>query len=105
MIADHMTGIELVRDYCEAALGRFVRGPQETAKPVTGPDDPSNYYRVPRPGILWNGDAGPELPRDGGRKRPHKPGDASAAKPRNAQAGSGGREETAFAAAASPTSE
>ena len=63
------TCIELVRDYCEAALGRFVRDPQETAKPVTGPDDPSNYYRVPRPGILWNGDAGPRLPEDGGRKR------------------------------------
>ena len=99
------TCIELVRDYCEAALGRFVRDPQETAKPVTDPDDPSNYYRVPRPGILWNGDAGPELPRDGGRKRFLKSRDASAANPQDTQADSGGREETAFAAAASPTSE
>lgn len=63
------TCIELMRDYCEAALGRFVRDPQETAKPVTDPEDPSNFYRVPRPGILWNGDHGEPLPEDGGKQR------------------------------------
>ena len=61
--------IELLEDYCEAALGRFVRDPQETAKPVTNPGDSSNYYRVPRPGILWNGDHGEPLAEDGGQKR------------------------------------
>ena len=95
------TCIELLRDYCEAALGRFVRDPQETARPAADPGNPSNYYRVPRPGILWNGDSDPGLPQDGGRKRPLKPGGAAAAKPQNAPAGgSGGREETAFAVAA-----
>ena len=68
-----------MQDYCETALGRFVRDPQETAKPVTNPDDPSNYYRVAQPGILWNGDTGPWLPQDGGKKRRLK-------KPRNAPA-------------------
>ncbi|MDE0387338.1 MAG: site-specific DNA-methyltransferase [Rhodospirillales bacterium] len=63
------TCIELLQDYCEAALGRFVRDPQETAKPVNNPEDPSHYYRVPRPGILWNGDVGSKLPRDGGKRR------------------------------------
>lgn len=72
--------IELLPDYCEAALGRFVRDPQETAKPVTNPEDPSNYYRVPRPGILWNGDHGEPLPKDGGKKRRLKPEKASAGK-------------------------
>ena len=68
--------IEIMHEYCEAALGRFVRDPQETAKPVTDPQKPSNYYRVPRPGILWNGHSRVRLPEDGGQKRPVKP-DAS----------------------------
>lgn len=64
--------VELSRDYCDAALGRFVRPPHRSERPPTPPDDPSNYYRIPRPGTLWNGDAGPPLPEDGGRKRPRK---------------------------------
>ena len=63
------TCIELLRDYCEAALARFVRDPQETAKPMSAPDCPSNYYRLARPGILWNGNDGDPLPADGGRTR------------------------------------
>ena len=63
------TCIELLHDYCEAALGRFVRDPRETAKSAVNSEDPSNYYRLPRPGILWNGEHGETLPEDGGRKR------------------------------------
>ena len=80
------TCIELLQDYCEAALGRFVRDPQKTAKPVTNSDDPSNYYRMPRPGILWNGDTGPGYPRTVARsaasipKRP-RPGSRRRRKP------------------------
>ena len=60
--------IELLEDYCEAALGRFVREPRGTGR-TADPGDPSNHYRVLRPGILWNdGDADP-LPDDGGRRR------------------------------------
>ncbi len=61
--------IELLHEYCEAALGRFVRDPNETARPLADPRDDSNYYRVPRPGILWNGHTGDALPKDGGKKR------------------------------------
>jgi len=61
--------IELLKEYCEAALGRFVRDPAETAKPIADPEDKSNYYRVPRPGILWNGATRDPLPQDGGKKR------------------------------------
>lgn len=64
--------IEILKEYCEAALGRFVRHPSATAKPASKPDDASNYYRVPRPGILWNGTTGDPLPKDGGQKRPHR---------------------------------
>jgi site-specific DNA-methyltransferase (cytosine-N4-specific) len=28
------------------------------------------YYRIPRPGLLWNATEGELLPADGGRKRP-----------------------------------
>ena len=64
------TCIELIEEYCEAALGRFVRDPQEHGKSAADPDDSSNYYRVPRPGILWNGNDGSSLPADGGMRRP-----------------------------------
>ena len=65
--------IELSQEYCEAALGRFIRDPRETAKPVSDPDSASNYYRLARPGILWNGDHGAPLPEDGGKQRRIKP--------------------------------
>ena len=61
--------IEILPEYCEAALGRFIRAPEETAKPVADPESPSSYYRVPRPSILWNGHEASPLPADGGRKR------------------------------------
>ena len=79
--------IELLEDYCEAALGRFVREPRGTGR-TADPGDPSNHYRVLRPGILWNdGDADP-LPDDGGRRRrtrtttgrPPKPADPGGAR-------------------------
>ena len=63
------TCVELLRDYCEAAVGRFVRDPEETAKPVADPENPASYYRLPHPGVLWNGDRGEPLPSDGGRSR------------------------------------
>lgn len=61
--------IELVREYCEAALGRFVRDSNASAKPVSGPESSSNYYRVPRPGILWSAGESDHLVADGGQKR------------------------------------
>lgn len=70
-IGRRWTCIESENEYCKAALGRFARGQAETAKPVKKPDDNSNYYRVPRPGILWNGDEGEPLPENGMQK--HKP--------------------------------
>lgn len=60
--------IELSEDYLKGAMARFERGVYE--KPVANADAESNYYRIPRPGILWNGDEGERLPEDGGRTRP-----------------------------------
>lgn len=62
--------IENTSEYCEAALGRFVRDPAQTGKEAAKPKDhPSNYYRIPHPGILWNGEPEDPLPEDGGKKR------------------------------------
>ncbi len=65
--------VEMSADYCEAARGRFERDPQESGKPAADPEDESNYYKVPRPGMLWNGTEGEPLPKDGGKKRVLRP--------------------------------
>jgi DNA modification methylase len=63
--------IDLSEEYLTGAKGRFVRPPGEAPTVVVrDPDDEENYYRLPRPGILWNGNDGPPLPADGGLKRP-----------------------------------
>ena len=60
---------ELVEDYLEGAVGRFTPNGAATVKvPSKKPDE--GYYRVPRPGLLWNGTDGDLLPSDGGKKRP-----------------------------------
>jgi len=61
--------VEVLEWCCQAALGRFVRDPKLSAKPLADPLDASNYYRIRRPSILWNGHTGDTLPKDGGRKR------------------------------------
>lgn len=64
--------IEMVQEYCEAAKGRFIQDRRAASNAASDPENPANYYRVPRPGILWNDEPGDRLPRDGGRKRPAK---------------------------------
>lgn len=63
------TCVELRQDYCEAARGRFIRDPDASTKPAASVDDPANYYRLPRPGLLWNGEPDEPLADDGGRRR------------------------------------
>lgn len=61
--------VDLVEDYLKGALGRFTKANGET----TGSRD--NYYRLPRPGLLWDNGEEEPLPEDGGRRRKasHKP--------------------------------
>ncbi|NJL05435.1 MAG: site-specific DNA-methyltransferase [Chloroflexaceae bacterium] len=59
--------IELSEEYLKGALGRFKQGVSD--KPVSNPQDEKNYYRIPRPGILWNGHEEEHLPLDGGQSR------------------------------------
>lgn len=59
---------ELVENYLKGAVGRFT-SKVEAKQPV--PAIANGYYRVPHPGLLWNGDGQP-IPADGGKKRPPK---------------------------------
>ncbi len=60
---------ELVEDYLLGARGRFVRATVSDAESRTTRDEEDNYYRMPHPGLLWNGGADALLPADGGRAR------------------------------------
>ncbi|UMA67273.1 site-specific DNA-methyltransferase (plasmid) [Roseivivax marinus] len=63
---------ELVESYLEGAKGRFER-PSEPPKQKGPKNEDDGYYRIPHPGLLWNGGDEREsspLPADGGRKRP-----------------------------------
>jgi DNA modification methylase len=62
--------VEVREEYLKGALARFARPvgmAPDTAEMREG--DESDYYRLPRPGLLWNGSDGTSLPADGGRKR------------------------------------
>ncbi len=71
---------DLVESYLEGAMGRFKRPSEST----TSKNGDAGYYRIPHPGLLWNGDnehKGAPLPEDGGRQRPvhmKKPGKEAA---------------------------
>lgn len=58
---------EMVEDYLQGALGRFVERPV-LDRPT--PKDADGYYRIPRPSLLWNGPDPVQLDASGGRKRP-----------------------------------
>lgn len=61
--------IELEEEYLRGAVGRF-DGPERSADPDRDPGDPRNYYKVPKPGLMWNGMEEDPLPKDGGKSRP-----------------------------------
>ena len=65
--------IEVLREYCDAAIGRFESRSETSHRPSADPDNPSNYYRLPRPGMQWSDAEVEALPADGGRKRRLKP--------------------------------
>lgn len=60
--------IDLVEDYLRGALGRFEAASHHSDERVSENGE-SNYYKIPRPGILWNSTHGDPLPADGGKKR------------------------------------
>lgn len=62
------TCCDLSEEYLQGALGRFI-GNSATSSDVRRTDDESSYYKMPHPGILWNGTDGSVLPADGGKQR------------------------------------
>lgn len=58
--------VDLIKEYLDGSLGRFKLTGQERKLAMK---NASKYYQVPRPGILWNGEAGDKLREDGGIKR------------------------------------
>ncbi|PLS67663.1 MAG: site-specific DNA-methyltransferase, partial [Cyanobacteria bacterium M5B4] len=62
--------IELQEEYLKGAVGRFLQ--QSSDSSTTKTTDTKNYYRLPRPSILWNGSVDERLPEDGGRQRKKK---------------------------------
>ena len=56
---------EVIEDYLSGALGRFER-PTLAERPTSE----EGCYRVPRPGLLWNGPDPIPLASDGGKMRP-----------------------------------
>jgi len=63
--------IEISREYLEGAIGRFVHtnGTKAEASSAKEEDEAAYYYKLARPGTLWNGIEGPPLPSDGGQTR------------------------------------
>ena len=63
--------IEIVESYLRGAMGRFGQM-AETPRLKNPKKDADGYYRIPHPGLLWNGrgeDDEEPLPSDGGRRR------------------------------------
>lgn len=61
---------EMVEEYLRGAKGRFEPNSQSersTSKPDQ--EDQANYYKVPRPGLTWNGSEVEPLDEEGGRRR------------------------------------
>lgn len=64
--------VELDQEFIEGAKARFVNVKPEKVAQQSLFDAwlaDGDYYKVPRPGILWNGFEGEPLSEDGGRKR------------------------------------
>lgn len=59
--------VEMVEEYLLGASARFAgRSPNGS---VHSEQDEKSYYKIPRPGLLWNGKTDIPLHDDGGRKR------------------------------------
>lgn len=70
--------VELREEYLRGGIGRFARSsadgkpsqPQLPRLNAARIGDDGDFYRLPRPGILWNGEPSESLPADGGQRRP-----------------------------------
>jgi len=62
--------IELYEEYLKGAMARFRRENNSASYlGAQNESDDSNYYRLARPGLLWNDVEDSSLPADGGKRR------------------------------------
>lgn len=62
--------VELLEDYLQGAKSRFDLNISRIGNKARSDEhNEQNYYRMPRPGILWNGTTGESLQSDGGKTR------------------------------------
>jgi len=63
--------IEVSEEYVQGALGRFARKTETTSESAStkNEDESDYYYKLARPGILWNGIEEPRLASNGGKTR------------------------------------
>ncbi|MCP4704506.1 MAG: site-specific DNA-methyltransferase, partial [candidate division Zixibacteria bacterium] len=65
--------VDNVEEYLEGGLGRFNKKNLNLSGTRGKAPDKNVYYKIPRPGLLWDDEENEEpLPKDGGRKRPPK---------------------------------
>jgi DNA modification methylase len=67
---------ELFEEYLEGAKGRFEQSGAKVTPIRSGGDNGEGYYKIPHPGLLWNGNDSTVLSDDGGQKRSRPRGDA-----------------------------
>lgn len=66
---------ELSEEYLLGAIGRFVKPApitQSTMYSMANAEDNANHYKIPVPGLMWNGVHGEPLARDGGKNGKRK---------------------------------
>jgi DNA modification methylase len=86
---------ELVGEYLDGALGRFIKDDQQEK---AAPKAEDGYYKIPRPGLLWNGPDPIPLDIEGGRKRPQVVAKVTAVKPASLGSNSHVESSVAFSA-------
>ena len=63
--------IDVSEEYLKGALGRFDKDINSEVE--KSDKETKTFYKIPRPGVLWNGYTETHLPEDGGATRPVKP--------------------------------
>ncbi|MCP4113614.1 MAG: site-specific DNA-methyltransferase [Desulfobacteraceae bacterium] len=62
--------IDTEEEYLLGALGRFKENSAKAKETRRKPGKQEAHYKIPRPGLLWNGKPEEPLVEDGGRTRP-----------------------------------
>jgi site-specific DNA-methyltransferase (cytosine-N4-specific) len=62
--------VDTVEEYLRGAVARFQPAPESAPPCDKGENGEEEFYRIAKPGHLWNGNKDPRLATDGGKQRP-----------------------------------